>query len=175
MKLCENTFLKDKVMQTVFSSRTRLESIARDIIFDFETKSRLSNGTGNAILIAESVYSACKYYEIFQNKNFKKCAIISSFEPNASLLRTEITNDEESTETFEKYETYQKMLNGKSTEDFKTEAKTKFIEQPANMKLLIVVNKLLTGFPTPPLPLTTPITFLIELNSCVFSIKLSLL
>lgn len=31
-------------MQTVFSSRTRLESIARDIIFDMETKGRLMHG-----------------------------------------------------------------------------------------------------------------------------------
>ena len=65
-------------MQKVFSSRSRLEKIAIDIQFDFETKSRLMDGNGNAMLVADSVYSACKYYEIFQNIGFKKCAIITS-------------------------------------------------------------------------------------------------
>jgi type I restriction enzyme R subunit len=34
------------------------------------------------------------------------------------------------------------MLNGKSTEDFESEAKAKFIKEPSKMKLLIVVDKL---------------------------------
>lgn len=42
------------------------------------------------------------------------------------------------------------MLNGQSAEDFETEVKRKFIEEPAQMKLLIVVDKLLTGFDAPP-------------------------
>lgn len=63
-------------LQAVFSSRSRLDKIANDIIFDFATKARLMDGNGNAILVAGSVYSACKYYEIFQSKGFKKCAII---------------------------------------------------------------------------------------------------
>ncbi|HQO56556.1 MAG TPA: restriction endonuclease subunit R, partial [Clostridia bacterium] len=41
-------------------------------------------------------------------------------------------------------------LNGASVEDFETEAKRKFIDEPAQMKLLIVVDKLLTGFDAPP-------------------------
>ena len=42
------------------------------------------------------------------------------------------------------------MLNGKTTEQFEEEAKRKFINEPARMKLLIVVDKLLTGFDAPP-------------------------
>lgn len=137
-------------MQKVFSSRSRLEKIALDIQFDFETTPRLMDGNGNAMLVAGSVYSACKYYEIFQQIGFKKCAIITSYEPQADDLRTETVSDDEETETFEKYEIYQKMLNGQSVEDFEKEAKRKFIEEPANMKLLIVVDKLLTGFDAPP-------------------------
>lgn len=137
-------------MRKVFSSRSRLEKIALDIQFDFETKSRLMDGNGNAMLVAGSVYSACKYYEIFQQIGFKKCAIITSYEPQASDLRTDTVSDDEETETFEKYEIYQKMLGGQSVEDFEKEAKRKFIEEPANMKLLIVVDKLLTGFDAPP-------------------------
>ena len=137
-------------MQKVFSSRSRLEKIALDIQFDFETKPRLMDGNGNAMLVAGSVYSACKYYEIFQQIGFKKCAIITSYEPQSGDLRTDTVSDDEETETFEKYDIYQKMLNGQSVEDFEKEAKRKFIEEPANMKLLIVVDKLLTGFDAPP-------------------------
>ena len=38
----------------------------------------------------------------------------------------------------------------KKAEAFEAEAKRKFVEEPANMKLLIVVDKLLTGFDAPP-------------------------
>ena len=92
-------------LQSVFSSRSRLEKIANDIIFDFETKARLMDGNGNAMLVAGSVYSACKYYEIFQSKGFRKCAIVSSYQPQAGDLRTDTVSDDEQTETFEKYET----------------------------------------------------------------------
>ena len=144
--------LKSKwaTMQKVLSSRSRLEKIALDVHFDFQTQPRLMDGNGNAMLVADSVYSACKYYEIFQQIGLKKCAIITSYEPQASDLRTETVSDEEETEIFEKYEIYQKMLDGQSAEDFEKEAKRKFIEEPANMKLLIVVDKLLTGFDAPP-------------------------
>ncbi len=137
-------------MQKVFSSRSRLEKITLDIQFDFETKPRLMDGNGNAMLVAGSVYSACKYYEIFQQIGFKKCAIITSYEPQAGDLRTDTVSDDEETETFERYDIYQKMLNGQSVEDFEKEAKRKFVDEPANMKLLIVVDKLLTGFDAPP-------------------------
>ena len=137
-------------MQKVFSSRSRLEKIAIDIQFDFETKPRLMDGNGNAMLVADNIYTACKYYEIFQNMGFKKCAIITSYEPQAGDLRTDTVSDEEETETFEKYEIYRKMLGDKSAEDFEAEAKRKFTEEPYNMKLLIVVDKLLTGFDAPP-------------------------
>lgn len=147
-------------LQKVFSSRSRLEKIANDIIFDFATKARLMDGNGNAILVAGSVYSACKYYEIFISKGFQKCAIISSYTPNPGDLRTDTVSDDEETETFEKYNTYLKMIGVDPTEDktqitkkveaFEAEAKRKFVEEPANMKLLIVVDKLLTGFDAPP-------------------------
>lgn len=133
-------------MQKVYSSRKRLEVIAEDIIADFDIKSRLADGNGNAMLVADSIYSACKYYEIFQSRGFRQCAIVTSFVPLESKLRTEAEDAEE----FEKYEVYKKMLNGQTSEDFEAEAKRKFIDEPAQMKLLIVVDKLLTGFDAPP-------------------------
>lgn len=135
-------------MQKVLGSKSRLEKIVADIIFDFETKPRLSTGEGNAMLVSSSVYQACKYYEIFQNNNFKNCAIITSYEPHHSDIKGEETG-EGLTEKLMKYEVYTKMLNGKSTEEFESEAKAQFIKEPARMKLLIVVDKLLTGFDAP--------------------------
>ena len=133
-------------MQNVYSSKKRLRIIVEDIIRDFDIKNRLANGKGNAILVADSIYSACKYYVIFQEYGFKERAIITSFVPNESNLRTEAEGSEE----FEKYDIYKEMLNGQKVGDFEAEAKRKFIEEPAQMKLLIVVDKLLTGFDAPP-------------------------
>jgi type I restriction enzyme, R subunit len=132
-------------MQKVYSSRKRLEIIAEDVISDFDLKNRLADGNGNAMLVADSIYSACKYYEIFQSRGFKQCAIVTSFVPLESNLRTEAEGSKE----FEQYEIYMKMLDGKKAEDFEAEVKRKFIEEPAQMKLLIVVDKLLTGFDAP--------------------------
>ncbi len=137
-------------LQKVLSSKSRLEKIVNDIIFDMETKDRLQNGRGNAMLIAGSIYEACKYYELFQSQGFKKCAIVTSYSPNISDIKGETTGEDQETESIEKYEIYQKMLNGKSAEDFEDEAKKQFINEPAQMKLLIVVDKLLTGFDAPP-------------------------
>src|SRR5437660_4974514 len=41
------------------------------------------------------------------------------------------------------------MLDGKDPETFEKEVKKKFVEEPGQMKLLIVVDKLLTGFDAP--------------------------
>lgn len=148
-------------MQKVYSSRSRLEKVAWDIIQDFNMKPRLMDGNGNAMLVADSISTACKYYEIFQQLGFKKCAIISSYTPNRGDLRTDTVSDDGDTDSYLKYETYLKMLGLdpknlpqkasilSKVEDFEKEAKRKFVEEPANMKLLIVVDKLLTGFDAP--------------------------
>jgi type I restriction enzyme R subunit len=69
-------------MQKVLSSQSRLEKIVSDILLDMETKDRLQSGRGNAMLVAGSIYEACKYYELFQKSGFKKCAIITSYNPS---------------------------------------------------------------------------------------------
>jgi len=144
------TELKQKwgTMKKVFSSMGRLQKIVADILLDMETKERLQNGRGNAMLVSGSIYNACRFYELFQQSGFIKCAIITSFAPSHTDIKGEETG-EGYTEKLMQYEIYQKMLNGKSTEDFEDEAKKKFVEEPAQMKLLIVVDKLLTGFDAP--------------------------
>lgn len=125
-------------MQTLLSSTARLERVVFDILDDFYKKPRLASGRGNAMLVASSIYEACRYYEIFQQQGFTKCAVVTSYEPGALN-----TDDRE-------YRIYQKMLNGKTSEDFEIETKKTFIKQPGQMQLLIVVDKLLTGFDAPP-------------------------
>lgn len=136
-------------LREVLSSQSRLEEIVNDIIFDLETKDRLQNGRGNAILVANDIYEACKYYELFQKKRLKKCAIITSYQPSINDLKGESTGEDTVTESVEKYKIYKSMLKGKSVEEFEKEVKKKFIEEPAQMKLLIVVDKLLIGFDAP--------------------------
>jgi type I restriction enzyme R subunit len=142
--------LKQKwgTMQNVLSSKSRLEKIAFDIIKDYKIKPRLRDGRGNAMLVTASIYEACRFYEIFQNFGFKNCAIITSFEPNATSTKGETTGDG-NTQKIEQYEIYQRMLAGRNREAFEIAAKKQFIDEPANMQLLIVVDKLLTGFDAP--------------------------
>lgn len=148
-------------MQKVYASKPRLEKIAWDILQDFETRPRLMNGAGNAMLVADSIFSACRYYEIFQTFGFRKCAVISSYAPSRGDLRTDTVSDDEDTDTFLKYQSYLKMVGldpdnlldnahvAAKVKAFEKEAKRKFVDEPANMKLLIVVDKLLTGFDAP--------------------------
>ena len=136
-------------LQKVLSSKSRLERIVSDILLDFETKDRLQSGHGNAMLISGGIYQACKYYELFQSAGFTKCAIVTSYKPSPNDIKGESTGEEELTEKLRQYEIYQKMLNGKAAEVFEDEVKNKFVEEPAQMKLLIVVDKLLTGFDAP--------------------------
>ena len=142
------TELKQKwgTMKKVFSSVGRLQKIVADILLDMETRERLQNGRGNAILVSDSIYNACRFYQLFQDAGFKRCAIVTSFAPTHSDIKGE---GEGYTEKLMQYDIYQKMLNGKTTEDFEDEAKKRFIDEPARMKLLIVVDKLLTGFDAP--------------------------
>lgn len=144
-------------MQKVLSSKSRMERIATDITYDFSTKTRLNSHTGNAILVAGSIYEAAKYFEIFQQREFKnKCAIITSYNPATKDITTEDTGENTETEKEFIYKTYTELLKDvvatgskSKTETYEDNAKNLFIKEPANMRLLIVVDKLLTGFDAP--------------------------
>ncbi len=144
-------------MQNVLSSRSRMERVVSDIVFDFGVKPRLSNQRGNAILVASSIYEACKYFELFQKTVFKgKCAVVTSYNPHAQDVTLEETGANTETDKQFLFNSYTALLQnvdaqpGKSrTETYEDNAKKLFKEQPANMKLLIVVDKLLTGFDAP--------------------------
>ncbi|MFZ3003829.1 MAG: HsdR family type I site-specific deoxyribonuclease [Undibacterium umbellatum] len=155
------TLLKQKwgTMQKVLSSKSRLEQIVNDILLDMETKPRLMDGRGNAMLVCASVYQACKVYDMFSQTDFKhKCAIVTSYKPAAADMKGQ-ESGEGLTEKLFKYDTYRKMLADyfelpedeavKRVEDFEKEVKQRFIKEPGQMRLLIVVDKLLTGFDAP--------------------------
>lgn len=137
-------------LKTVTSSHERLDRIVTDICMDFEIRPRLVDGRGNAILVTNSVHQACKLYQMFEATPLvDKVAIVSSYRPNAQDVKGEDAGEGQ-TEALEKYDIYQRMLNGQSAEDFEREAKERFIKEPGLMRLLIVVDKLLTGFDAPP-------------------------
>ena len=135
-------------MKELMSAEERKGRIAASIIHDFDTKPRLNNDRGTAILVAASIYDACHYYRIFQTKPFgQSCGIITSFEPQPGAIVLEPANSDERY----KFDTYSQhvLKNGQTTKAYEDEAKRRFINEPKNMKLLIVVSKLLTGFDAP--------------------------
>jgi len=136
-------------MQRVLSSKSRLEKIVADILLDMETKDRLASGRGNALLVSGSIFQACKYYQLFLEHGFSKCAIVTSYVPNINDIKKQYSGDDDIPDELLQYQIYQQMLDGKPVEVFEDEAKKRFVEEPGQMKLLIVVDKLLTGFDAP--------------------------
>jgi type I restriction enzyme R subunit len=145
-------------MQSVLSSRARIDRVVADIVFDFAVKPRLSDERGNAMLVASSIYEACKYFEAFGKTAFKgRCAAITSYNPQVSDVSKEETGANTESDRQFIYNTYTELLKdvvaepGKTkTDTYEQQVKDRFIKAPAKMKLLIVVDKLLTGFDAPP-------------------------
>jgi len=145
-------------MQRVLSSRSRIDRVVNDIVFDFSVKPRLSSERGNAILVASSIYDACKYFELFQKTPFKgRCAIVTSYNPHAGDVAKEEVGANTETDRQFIYSAYTDLLQNvqarpgmSKTETYEEDAKARFVKEPASMKLLVVVDKLLTGFDAPP-------------------------
>ena len=147
-------------MQKVLSARDRLEKIVTDILLDMETRDRLKSGHGNALLVSGSIYSACRFFEMFEQTDLAgKCAIVTSYRPAPADIKSEASG-EGLTEKLRQYDIYRKMLGSHfcepeetamyKAEQFEKAVKKRFIDEPGQMKLLIVVDKLLTGFDAPP-------------------------
>jgi len=135
-------------LENLMSAAERKQRIIADIIEDFSLKPRLNNDRGTALLVAPSIYDACHYFRLFQNTSFGPyCGIVTSYEPNYNAISREPPNSDERY----KFDTYTKhvLRAGQTTKQYEDEAKRRFIEEPANMRLLIVVSKLLTGFDAP--------------------------
>lgn len=145
-------------MQKVLSSRSRMERVVSDIIFDFSVKPRLSSERGNAMLVASSIYEACKYFALLQKTPFRgRSGLVTSYNPQTKDVTLEDTGANTETDREFIFNTYSELLKnvvaqpGKSkAETYEDEAKALFVSEPANMRLLVVVDKLLTGFDAPP-------------------------
>ena len=147
-------------MRKVTSSLDRIRKIVADILMDMEMKDRLQSGRGNAMLVSDSVYAACRFFQAFSETDLKgRCAIVTSYSPAVGDTKGEETG-EGLTEKLLKYDVYRKMLADyfdesedtamHKAEQFEKEVKRRFVNEPGQMKLLIVVDKLLTGFDAPP-------------------------
>ncbi|MBN9611599.1 MAG: restriction endonuclease subunit R [Actinobacteria bacterium 69-20] len=146
-------------MQKIVSAEPRARQIVQDILLDMDTEARLVSGRGNAMLVGSSIYQACKFYEMFVHAGFGgKVAIVTSYVPNPSDISKE-DSGEGATERLRQYGIYRQMLAeffgvqadeavGR-IEEFEKEVKRRFVEEPGQMRLLIVVDKLLTGFDAP--------------------------
>jgi type I restriction enzyme R subunit len=145
-------------MQKVLSSKSRMDRLVSDVVFDFSVKPRLSSERGNAILVASSIYEACKYFTLFRKTPLRDCcAVITSYNPMTRDITTEDTGAATETDKEFIYSVYGELLKDvdakpgmTKTETYEERAKDLFKKEPANMKLLIVVDKLLTGFDAPP-------------------------
>jgi type I restriction enzyme R subunit len=147
-------------MQKIVSSEPRAKQIVQDILLDMETKPRLMDRRGNAMLVGSSIYQACKFYELFIQAGFRgKCAIVTSYAPQSGDIAKE-DSGEGATERLRQYEIYRQMLADHfnepadramtKVEQFEKDVKERFVNNPGQMRLLIVVDKLLTGFDAPP-------------------------
>ncbi len=135
-------------MEELMSAGERKQRIIGSIIEDFSLKPRLNNDRGTAILVAASIYDACHYYRLLQNTSFGSyCGIITSYEPNHNAISREPKDSDERY----KFDTYTEHVleKGQTTKQYEEETKRRFIKEPVNLKLLIVVSKLLTGFDAP--------------------------
>ena len=145
-------------IKKVYSAKSRLQKIVIDIMKDMVKLQRLKDGRGNAMLVSDSVYNACRYYELFREAGLKECAIVTSYAPNHQTIKLQDAGRGENEELI-KYRIYRKMVadyfqvpeekaEGR-VEEFEQKVKEQFVAEPGQMKLLIVVDKLLTGFDAP--------------------------
>lgn len=141
--------------QEIESAKQRLQIIVDDINLDMLTKPRLMTNRGNALLVASSIEEGCRYFDLLNSDSSGlkgKVGLVTSYIPTANDLKG-VGN------SADQYKTYVRMIAEElrcteqeapnRTEDYISRVKDKFIKEPAQMKLLIVVDMLLTGFDAP--------------------------
>ncbi len=102
--------LKWGTLKKVLSSQDRLEQIVNDVLMDMETKPRLMDGRGNAMLVCSSIYQACKVYDLFSKTDLAgKCAIITSYQPSPADIKGQ-DSGAGLTEKLNQYAIYRRML-----------------------------------------------------------------
>ncbi len=151
--------LKDRwaTLEKVYSANERIERIGYSVLDDLTANALLREDWCNAMLVADSIYSAYKYYDFFQNRCSNtalrnRCAVVTSFSPSDDDLRKHASDPTEEDEQKFKHDMALKSfadLGVGCVEEYEKKAKDRFLNSPSQMKLLIVVDKLLTGFDAP--------------------------
>jgi type I restriction enzyme R subunit len=150
-------------LEKVYSATDRIERIGYSILDDMANSSILKQDWANAMLVAGNIYSAYKYYEFFQNRCTDtrlrdRVAVVTSYNPTDNDIRKDVTDTAKQTQEKFKYDMALQSFRdaGLATEDkaasaekYEVWAKNLFVHAPGRMKLLIVVDKLLTGFDAP--------------------------
>lgn len=139
-------------LQKLYSSKERMERIVANICEDMILLSPLVNGYGNAMLIAGDVYQAYRYWDLFQRtpELHGKTCVVTSYDPAIGIrIEDGHSSDGHLTEEEFKHDKALEMMGDMDAVSFEQWAKKQFIENPNDMKLLIVVDKLLTGFDAP--------------------------
>ena len=143
-------------MQRIFSSKERIERIGWSVLDDM-AKYPMTESWANAMLVAGNIEAAYKYYDFFQNQSSdttlkNRCAVVTSYDPSVNDLRKKTTDPNiEHSEKFKFDMAKQAFANADqpNAEAYEKWAKETFRKKPGQMKLLIVVDKLLTGFDAP--------------------------
>lgn len=146
-------------MRKLYSAKGRAEKIVGDILLDMETKPRLADGRGNALLVCSSIYQACAFYEQFAQSSLKgKVGLVTSYVPQPGDIAKEDAGAGQN-EALRQYDIYRRMLADYFGEDpdravaraeeYERRVRETFVREPGQMRLLIVVDKLLTGFDAP--------------------------
>ncbi len=139
-------------MERIYSTKERIERIGYSILDDLNY-GLLKHNWCNAMLIAGSIFQAYRYYKFFSNSDLKgRCAVVTSYDPMDSDIANDSPDNNKTTEAKFKYDWAKKSFaeaGVKNADEYEKWAKELFVKRPAQMKLLIVVNKLLTGFDAP--------------------------
>lgn len=139
-------------MERIYSTKERIERIGYSILDDLNY-GLLKHDWCNAMLIAGSIFQAYRYYKFFSSSDLKgRCAVVTSYDPTDSDIANNSADNNKTTEAKFKYDLAKKSFEEagvKNADEYEKWAKELFVKCPAQMKLLIVVNKLLTGFDAP--------------------------
>ena len=139
-------------MERIYSTKERIERIGYSILDDLNY-GLLKHDWCNAMLIAGSIFQAYRYYKFFSSSDLKgRCAVVTSYDPTDSDIANNSADNNKTTEAKFKYDWAKKSFEEagvKNADEYEKWVKELFVKRPAQMKLLIVVNKLLTGFDAP--------------------------
>ncbi len=149
--------IKDRwaTLEHVYSAKKRIERIGWSILDDVQNHPVLSRDWANAFLVAGNIYSAYRYYDFFQSDTSclkNRGAVVTRYSPSEYDVRKNTVDMNKQTEERYKYETALKSFaqaGVNTVEQYEEWAKERFVKQPGLMKLVIVVDKLLTGFDAP--------------------------